>query len=401
MSDLDVNKLQVSDTRTELTFGSKRYVIIGTAHVSRESVEEVAKVIDEVKPDKVCIELDAGRYASLTSEDSWKKLDIFKIIREGKSFLLLANLALASYQKKLGLDAGVKPGEEMKEAIRICQERNIPFALCDREISVTLRRAWKISKFSGKVKLLNALLGSAFGSGEQDEQIQVEDLKKKSTMQGMMDEIASYLPAVKQVLIDERDQFLATRMFEQSEDLIVAVVGAAHVPGITTWLENLHANKAKADTESILHVPQTSILVKSLGWLIPIAIVALIVVGFITGGKEKGLDHLLKWVVANGGLAALGTLLALGHPLTIVAAVIAAPIATLNPFIGVGLLTGLLEAILRKPRVQDLENLQTDIASVKGFYRNRVTRILLVFVLSSIGGLVGNLISLPFLFGST
>ena len=386
-----------SDTVTRLTFGGKTYVLVGTAHVSQDSVTEVGRMITETRPDKVAIELDQGRYVSMTQADSWKNLDIYKVIKDGKGFMLLANLMLGSFQKRMGMDSGIKPGEEMREAIKVCNEQNIPFSLIDRDIQVTLRRAWGKSSFWGKNKLLAALISSAFSS-EKMSADQIEDLKKKSALHGMMEELGDYLPSVKSVLIDERDQHLACRLYEESGDTILAVVGAGHVPGMVKWLNDLHAGKAASDVSAIVELPKAAPVGKIVGLAIPIAIVGLLVAGFVTGGWQTGLTKLLTWLLWNGGLAALGTLAAFGHPLSILAAFVGAPIATLNPLIGVGLFAAGVEALVRKPRVNDLENLQNDITTLRGFYRNRVTRILLVFVLSSLGGMIGNFISIPAIF---
>lgn len=385
-----------SDTVHELVYGRKRYILVGTAHVSAESVQEVDSLIRAHRPQRVCVELDAGRLNSLRSDSGWKNLDMYKVIKEGRGFLMLGNLMLSSFQKRLGEDQGIKPGAEMKAALDACTELGLPYALIDRDITVTLKRAWGKTGFWGKNKLLAALMGSVLG-GEEVSAADIEELKKQSAMENMMDELAAYLPSVKTVLIDERDQYLACRLFEQTEEVVLAVVGAGHVPGMKRWLEQLHAGQASPDTAAICEVPPPGIAGKIAGWVVPAAIVALIVAGFFLKGWEGGLNNILTWVLVNGGLSALGALIALGHPLTILAGFIGAPLATLNPLLGVGMITGLVEAVLRKPRVQDMESLQTDITSLRGFFRNRVTRVLLVFILSSIGGMVGNFIAIPLL----
>lgn len=385
-----------SGTLHEMVFGNRRYLILGTAHVSARSVEEVESLIRERRPDRVCVELDAGRLKAMESDGSWQNLDMYKVIREGRGFLMLGNLMLSSFQKRMGSETGVRPGAEMKAALDACRISDIPWSLIDRDITVTLKRAWGKSGFWGKNKLLAALIGSVMG----DEEVSAEDieaLKQQSAMENMMDELAGYLPKVKSVLIDERDQFLACRLFGEQGDVVMAVVGAGHVPGIKRWLEALHNGSASSDTREIEQVPPPGIAGKIIGWAIPVAIVALLVAGFFFKGFDGGMENILRWLIANGGLAALGALLALGHPLTILAGLLGAPIATLNPLLGVGMITGLVEAVVRKPRVKDLENLQEDITSFRGFFRNRVTRVLLVFVLSSLGGMAGNFIAIPFL----
>jgi len=380
------------DSIIEKTYGDKTYILVGTAHVSQESVADVQRNIVEHAPQRVCIELDLPRYTSLTQAESWRNIDIFKIIKDGKGPLLLSNLLLSSYQKRLGLDAGIKPGEEMKAAVAKSEELGIPFSLIDRDIQITLRRAWGTSSFFGKMKLIATLIESVF-SREKIDASQIEELKKTSALHGMLDELASYLPKVKEVLIDERDQFMAAKLFETTENRVLAVVGAGHVPGMIQWLDALHAGTKYIDSSAISVVPKPSIVPKIISWIFPVAIVGLIVLGFVNGGS-KGLNSLITWLLWHGGLAALGSLIALANPLAILAAFVCAPIGTMI-HVGPGFFAALTEAFLRRPRVHDLENLQDDITTLRGFFRNRVTRILLIFVLTNIGGMIGNIIALP------
>jgi pheromone shutdown-related protein TraB len=379
-----------------LQLGEREFLLLGTAHISSRSVEEVRGLILEEKPDRVCVELDAARYGSLTEGPGWGKLDIVEVLRKGKGFLLLANLVLSSFQRRLGAGLGVNPGEEMLTAVRLAQEAGIPFSLCDRDIQLTLRRAWARTSFWGKNKMLAAMLATIFSSEKLTPE-EIEKLKSRTTFQSLLDELAGYLPAVKEVLIDERDRYLATRIYQAEGKRVVAVVGAGHVEGIARALEALQAGTLSADTRSLEEVPPRRRLVSYLGWLIPAAIVGLLVAGFFRSGWQLSLTMLWKWVLVSGTLAALGTALTLAHPVTILAAFVGAPITTLNPFIGIGLVTGVIEAFLRKPRVADFENLHDDLLSFRGFFRNRVTHILLVFVLSSLGAMVGNFIGIPWL----
>lgn len=392
-----------SDTVTRLTYsgpdGEREYVLVGTAHVSAASIDEVRTVIRTEQPDRIAVELDQGRFQTLSQPDSWEKLDLFKVIRSGKGFLLLANLALSSFQRKLGEELEVKPGQEMVAAIEEARALERPFSLIDREIQVTLNRAWKKSSFWGKNKLLAALLGSVLGD-ETVEKAEIENLKNRNELDSMMDGLAQELPTVKRVLIDERDQYLASSLFQAEGRKIVAVVGAGHVPGMVRWLEDLHSRRATVDLSEISTVPPPSLWSKVWPWLIPAVIVALFVGGFVFGGTERLLGSLVTWAVATGGAAAVGTLLAGGHPLTVLTALILAPITTLHPLLGIGMFTGLAEVYFRKPRVSDLEGLSHDITSVKGFYRNRVTRTLLVFLFSSLGASVAVYLSLPLLMQS-
>jgi pheromone shutdown-related protein TraB len=381
---------------TRLALGEREFLLLGTAHISSRSVEEVREVIRSEKPDRVCVELDPARYASLTEGNSWQSLNIVEVLKKGKGFLLLANLVLSSFQRRLGAQLGVSPGEEMLTAIRLCQEENIPFSLCDRDIQLTLRRAWAKTSFWGKNKMLAAMLSTVISSEKLSAE-EIEKLKTRTTFQSMLEELAAYLPSVKEVLIDERDRYLATRIYQAEGLKIVAVIGAGHVEGIVRYLRSLHEGAISPELGALEAIPPRRRLGRILGWLVPAAIVGLLVAGFFRSGWQLSLSMLWKWVLINGGLAALGSALSLAHPLTIVAAFVGAPITTLNPFIGIGLVTGVLEAVLRKPRVTDFENLHQDLLTVRGFIRNRVTHILLVFLFSSLGAMIGNFIGIPWL----
>ncbi len=386
----------MSQTTRRIELKDRTIILAGTVHISQESAEEVRALISAEKPGRVCVEIDEGRWRSMSKSAGWESLDIGKVLKEGRGFLLMANLALAGFQRRMGAGSGAKVGEEMGAAIAAAEAEGIPCSLCDREVQVTLKRAWSRSGLWNKAKLIASLLDSAF-AGEELSREEIEKMKEKSELDGMMSELASFLPSVKEVLIDERDRFLASRIYREKEGLIVAVVGAGHLDGIEAWLRKLDAGEASPDTTDIESAPPPSKAGKIIGWSIPAILVGLIVLGFLRSGSAVTLDLILRWVLLNGSLAALGSALCLAHPLTILFSFVSAPIASLNPFIGVGLFAGLAEAFLRKPRVSDLENLTKDVATLKGFYKNRVTKILLIFFLSSIGGMVGNFIALPFL----
>ncbi|WP_028972647.1 TraB/GumN family protein [Spirochaeta cellobiosiphila] len=391
----------MKDNIHKIKLGDREITLIGTAHVSKESVDEVRRTIEEERPDLVCIELDAGRYQGIKGGSSWTKLDISQVLKQKKGFLLLANLAMSSFQKKIGADLGTKPGEEMVKAIEICEELNIPFELSDREIQVTLRRAWALSNFWNKNKMLAALISSIFTNEEIDKE-EIEKLKESSALGNMMEELSGYLPSVKKVLIDERDQYLATKIFNSKGNKVVAVIGAGHAPGIITWLNDLHEKKRSSDLEEISHLPKKSVLSKILPWFIPLIVVGVIGAGFFFSGKEVGIEMIKRWVIFNGGFSALLTLAVLGHPLSILVSFVLAPFTSLNVFVGAGMFAGLTEAFIKKPKVEDFESLQDDITTVKGFFKNRVTHILIVFLASSIGSAIGtftSLVVLPTLLG--
>ncbi|TVQ38304.1 MAG: TraB/GumN family protein [Spirochaetaceae bacterium] len=387
----------MSQTTTTVQLQGREIAIIGTAHVSRDSVDEVCAWIEANRPDHVCVEIDAARYNSLVSGAGWSQLNIYQVIRSRKGFLLLGNLVLSSFQKRIGMDLGVKPGEEMRAAIETAQRNLIPYSFCDRDIQTTLKRAWAMTGFWGKNKLLAALLSSVLTREKFDAQ-EIENLKQTSAVESMMAELADYLPSVKHVLIDERDRYLATRIFESRGDKTVAVVGAGHVPGIVAWLERLDRGEASTDLDDISDVPAPRPISKVLPYVLPALILGLIVTGFVRSGWQGGVEMLWRWFLVNGTLSAIGALIALAHPVTIIASFLAAPITSMNPTIGVGMVSGLMEAGLRKPRVIDFETLQDDILTVGGFFRNRLTHILLVFFFSTLGSAIGTFIALPFLF---
>jgi pheromone shutdown-related protein TraB len=340
----------------------------------------------------------------MTQKDDWERLNIAKVFREGKGFLLIANLVLTSFQRRMGNELGVKPGDEMKAATETAGELGIPFTFCDREVQITLRRAWANCNLWSKCKLLAALLSSAF-STEKLSETEIENLKDSSELDGMMSELSNYLPAVKKTLIDERDQYLAAKIYasvsEKSAPVkAAAVVGAGHLQGLKSHLEKIAAGEESADVTALDTIPKPGFFARAAGWLIPLLIVALIASGFLFFNPKEGWGVLIRWLLWNGSLAALGTIIALGHPLSILVSFLGAPIATLNPFIGVGLFSGIVEATIRKPRVSDTETISEDVTSLKGIYRNRITRALLVFFLSTLGGAIGNFISIPTAFAS-
>lgn len=381
-----------TDTQKHLCLAGREFVLVGTAHVSAQSIDEVTASITNEKPDCVAIELDEKRLANLTDPESWRKMDIIKVLKNKQGFLMLANIVLASYQKRMGQDAGVRPGDEMLAAINKAKELNIPQSMVDRPIAVTLRRAWAENSFWGKCKLLSALVASAFSTEEVDAG-EIENLKKKSEMDSMMNELSDYMPAVKRVLIDERDRYLACHIWQCTGNKVLAVLGAGHLKGVVAHLEKFASGEEQPVCTDIEDVPPKKTGAKIANWIFPILIVALIAVGFVFGGNKKGWDMLGTWVLWNGTLAALGTLIAGGHPLTILVGFIGAPIASLLPFVGIGLFTGVTQAVICKPKVEDMEKLQADATSLKGFYKNRILRILMIFILSSIGGTVGNIVA--------
>jgi len=366
----------------EILLDGKKIILIGTAHISQSSVDEVNTVINQVKPDTVCIELCSSRYQAMLAKDQWKNMDIFKVIREGKSFLLFANLIMTAFQKRLGSRLGVKPGSEMFEAANVAEKLNSELVLADRDVKITLQRTWRGMRFLGKMKILGQLLASLFVREEISKE-EIEKLKESDALSEAMKMLSEQSPEMKRILIDERDQYMAEKIRQSMGKLVVAVVGAGHVKGLTAELENKH-NLAELES-----VPPTGKAVSWLKWGIPALIIALIVYGFFTVDTDVSIEMIQRWVLINGTLSALGTAVAFGHPITIVVAFIAAPFTSLNPTIAAGWVAGLVEALLRKPQVRDFENLADDITYLKGFWQNNITRILLVVIFANLGSAIG------------
>lgn len=382
----------MSNTQKVLTLNGRTITLIGTAHISQDSINEVTEAIKTQKPDCVAIELDQKRCDSIKNPDSWRQLDIIKVLKRGEGFLLLANLVLASFQKRMGQNVGVRPGDEMVAAMKVADELNIPTTMVDRPIQTTLRRAWAKNSLWGKCKLLSAMVSSAFTS-EKISSEEIEELKNNSEMDSMMKELSDYMPTVKEVLIDERDKYLASHIWESKGTNIIAVLGAGHLPGVQAYLEKIAAGQESTDTTEIASIPNKTLGAKIKGWIIPAIIIILIGLGFYFGGKNKGTELVLSWVLWNGALSAIGSIIAAAHPLTILVSFIGAPITSLCPFVGVGFLTGITQAFICKPKVKDIEDLATDAGSLKGFYKNRVLKVLMVFILSSLGSSIGTFVS--------
>ena len=381
----------MSQTRIPLELNGRKITLVGTAHVSKESVEEVKETINELEPDCVAVELDEKRAESIKNPSRYRELDLVKVLKRNEGFLLLANLILASFQRRMGLNAGVKPGDEMIAAMQAAEEKGIRCTLVDRPIQITLKRAWGKNTFWGKNMLFATLISSAF-SKEKISPEEIEKLKERNEMDSMMNELSEDMPVIKTVLIDERDQYLASKIWESEGNNIVAVLGAGHLPGVQAYLEKLAAGSVSSNTDEISTLPKKGTLPKIIGWLIPVCIIALIAAGFIYGGVKAGTQILSTWFLWNAVPAAILTAVAFGHPLAILVGFVGAPFTSLCPFVGIGFCTAIVQAVVCKPKVSDMETLQDDVASVRGFYKNRILRTLLVFLMSTLGSMIGTFI---------
>jgi len=386
--------LAPSNDYTRLLVDDKEIILVGTAHISQDSVDTVIRTIDEIVPDTVCVELDHQRYQSLINKKGWESLNLKELIKKKQIPFLLTNLALSSYQKRMGLHTGVKPGSELAAAAQTAEEKGMAVELVDRNIRTTLLRVWRKTGFLNKMKVMASLFGSLFERQELDEK-ELAKLQQSDTLSSMLDEMGKLLPSVKEILVDERDTYMAYHIRNAPGEKVLAVVGAAHLPGITRLLQGEEIEPETISQISI--IPPKTLFSKMIPWLIPGIVIALFIAGFFFGNRDQLADAATAWVLANGLFSALGTLLALGHPLTILSAFIAAPITSLNPTIGAGFVTALVQTFVAAPTVGDMERVGEDLTTVKGWWSNRLARVLLVFLFSSLGSSIGTFVALGWL----
>jgi len=378
---------------TKLSIDEKEIFLVGTAHISRESINLVRETIERENPDVVAVELCRERYEAISREQKWDETEIHEVVKRGKTFLFLMHLFLANLQRKLGDEVGVKPGSEMIEAINIAKERGIRIALVDRDINISLRRAFSRMSIREKFRILMSVFSGVFGDEINEELI--EKLKDKDIMTEMIEELSNEAPSIKSVLIDERDRYIAERIASLDAKKIVAVVGAGHINGIKNFLKD-RSQKSAEEFYQIEEIPYRESRLRYLSYLIPVIFLIILGYGFYSHGAELTLDMLWKWFLINGSLSALGVILAFGHPLSVITAFLVAPFTSLNPTIAAGWFSGLVEAYIRRPRVKDFEGL-LKLNSFRDYWRNGVTRILLVIVFANIGSSIGTFIALPYL----
>lgn len=384
------SEIPASSNVTVLEQDNRTIYLVGTAHVSDASVLEVQQVIEQVQPDVVCIELCQARYNALTSDAAWKNLDVFKVIREGKTLFLLANLAIGAYQRRIGHELGVKPGAELLAAAEKATDVGARIELIDRDIHVTLKRTWANLGFWDKAGLLGAMVESLF-SREKVSATDIENLKQQAHLSEMLNEFAKEMPKIKGPLIDERDQYLASGVDRAEGKKIVVVVGAAHVPGMRETFGK------PVDRSSLEALPPPSRLMKALNWLFPLAILVALVYGIYDRKGSSIEDLLTAWILPTSLMCFLFTAAAGAKLLSLASAALAAPITTLLPVIGAGMVVGLIEAWLRRPTVEDCERINQDVQTWRGVYRNPVTRVLLVTVASTMGAALGAWIGLSWI----
>ncbi|MCL2368098.1 MAG: TraB/GumN family protein [Oscillospiraceae bacterium] len=373
----------MAENVSRLQYGDKEIILVGTAHISETSVTLVRETIEAERPNSVCIELDEARYKNIQDPRAWERTDITQVIRQKKVGMMLAQLLISSYQKRMAKKLGTKVGGEMIQGIASAEEVGAEIVLADRNIQTTFLRLWRLLRAREKFKLAYGLM---LGDDEDDGELTEDDiaaLLQQDMLESVLGEVKGEFPVIGEVLIDERDQYLANKIKEAPGPKVLAVLGAAHVPGVTEEIFK------EQDMEAISTIPAKKSRAKYIFWLIPIIVVGLIVYGFVTRGVETGLQNLLAWVLWNGGLSALGALLVLAHPLSILTAFLAAPFTTAAPGLAAGWFAGLTEAWVRKPRVEDMQKIPEDIFRFKGWYQNRVLKILAVVILANLGSFIG------------
>ena len=364
-----------------LQYKEKEIILIKTAHVSKQSAELVKQVIDTELPNSVCIELDNERYQSIINPNNWEKTDIIKIIKDKKVGFLLANLVLSSYQKRIAKQLNTSPGQEMLQGIQSANEHKLHLVMADRNIQTTFMRTWRMLNFSDKAKLLYSLISAT----TEDEEITEEDLQNllhEDMLEKAIFGIKNTFPKVGTVLLEERDQYLAYKIKNAPGPKIVAVLGGAHVPGVSKEIYQ------EQNIAEISIIPKKKLSSKAFSWLLPSLITALLIYSFILN-FQTGLTQLGTWVLWSGSLAALFTALSLGHPLSILTAFVSAPITALHPLLACGWFAGLVEASIRKPTVEDIQNVSNDITSFKKAFKNRFIKALIVVIMANLGTTIG------------
>jgi pheromone shutdown-related protein TraB len=356
--------------------------LVGTAHVSRSSVDLATQVIAEVQPESVCVELCESRFRSLTCPERWRSTNIIDVIRQGRTYTLFAQIMLASFQRRLGKKLSIEPGAEMKAAIEAARGVNAELVLADRDISITLKRTWSAFGFFTLMKLIYAIVRGMFDRKELNE-IEIERMKGSDALEEVMREFTSLFPSIRKTLIDERDIYLANKISAAPGKSIVAIVGAAHVPGILRMLGQ------STDLRDLEAVPAKRLSTKLAGWSIPAIVIGSVAYSFIFAGSGTVSDMMLAWFWITGFCGALGAAVVCAHPITVITAFIAAPFASLNPFIAAGWIAGIAEALIRKPRVGDLEQIADDVSSLRGIFSNHVTRTLLIVASVNIFVMIG------------
>ena len=373
-----------------LFFGEKEIILVGTAHISKESIKLVEETIDKESPDVIGVELDRARLEQLVSGKKWQETNIIEIVQTGKTELFLINVLLSNMQRKLGEVVGVSPGAEMLCAIKKAREKQKPIQLLDRDIRITLKRAFSEMGFIEKLKLGGTIITSFFGIGEKVTAEKIEELKKEDLINNLMKELGNQFPSIKKVLVSERDAYITEMIKHSPGKKIVAVVGAGHLEGIIARLNE----QKKINLNELTTTPKKINYIKIIGIALPVVFATILGYAFYSKGIETTLNLLLYWILITGGLSATGALIAKAHPLSIGAALVSAPITTLHPALATGWVSGIVEARFNPPKVKDFETLP-QVSTIGEFYDNKVTHILIVAALTNMGAMIGTIFAFP------
>ena len=376
----------IKENVDRIQLGDKTIYLVGTAHISQVSADLVENTIHELRPDSVAIELCESRYQSLQDPERWKNTDIVAVIRQNRTHVLLMQLILSAFQKKLGAQLNIKPGAEMMSAARVAAETGAKAVMADRDVRTTLKRCWASMGLWSISKLMATIFANLFSTQEIDA-AEIERLKSSDALEDLMHEFAEKLPDVRNSLITERDQYLAMKIKHAPGATVVGVVGVGHVAGIKRYIEQ------EIDLAPLEVIPPPAIFGRVMNWGFLFAVLGIVIYGFINSGLKASFEMAEAWVVVTGLSAALGSALALAHPLTTLSALVSAPFTTIHPVLASGWVAGLVEAMIKKPRVADFETIADDMVSVRRIYQNRLSRIFLVFILTNLFGAVGALIA--------
>ncbi|QKQ98347.1 TraB family protein [Candidatus Nanohaloarchaea archaeon] len=364
--------------KKKIQLDDREITVVGTAHVSQESKEEVRKTIEEERPDTVCVELDENRLKSLREDSGWRDLDVTEAIREGNGKLLLLNLILSIYQRQLGLEQGMKPGEELLEAVKTAEDEGLDYALVDQDINVTLNRAISSLSLWDKMKLAASLMVSG-------EEMEVEELKEDNLINTLVQQLEEEFPELSRVFLNERNTYMAKKILEEDFDSAVVVVGAAHMEGL---IEELKKESRDTDFPDVKGFPW----MKALSYGVPAFIIAGLAYSFFQIGFATGVSATKFWILSNGILAMLGAIIARSHVSTWIVSFLAAPLTSLDPALGAGMVASYAEAKLHPPTVEELEDV-SKIESYRELWNNQMGRILLTFGFVTIGSAAATFIS--------
>ena len=377
-----------SQPHAEIERDGIHYTLLGTAHVSKASVDAVKSAIDSGEFDAIAVELDAQRHAAMNNPDQLAKLDLVKVIREGKVPMFAANLGLAAYQRRLAEQLGIEPGAELKAAASEAQARGLPMHLIDRDVGLTFKRAGEKLGWWRRTMLGSGILASLFFD-EKVEDDAIEKLKEGDMLEASFSEFAADNPALYETVIAERDAYMAAKLRATAGDAkrVLAVIGAGHMAGTAQHLREDTEVPAEAVARLEALKPKSGIPWFTL--LLATFVLGGFAYGFWKGGVDVGTDLIVYWVLITGGLGALGCAIAGGHPLSILGAFVSSPVTPLHPALASGTVSALIEAWVRKPTYGDFMALRDDVQSMRGWWRNRVARVLLNFFLTSTGTAIG------------